>query len=97
MDFLKVFLPIIIYVLLIVLLVVLIIIGIKAISIMNRASTIVDDVEKKVKSLDGVFSVIENVSSKVNTAYGKITDLIIGTIERLTIKKHRKNEEDIDE
>ena len=98
MEFLKMFLPIVIYFLLIVLLVVLIIIGIKAIYLMNRVNTVVDDVEKKVQSLNGLFSVLGNISSRINYVYDKVTDTALGLFDRLFSRKpKRKSKEDIDE
>lgn len=97
MEFLNAFLPIIIYFLLIVLLTVLIIIGIKAILLMNRVNTVVDDVEKKVQSLNGLFNVLSNVSSRINAVYDRITDTALGLVDRFFSRKKKKGEEDIDE
>ena len=97
MEFLNAFLPIIIYFLLIVLLTVLIIIGIKAILLMNRVNTVVDDVEKKVQSLNGLFNVLSNVSSRINVVYDRITDTALGLVDRFFSRKKKKGEEDIDE
>lgn len=96
MEFLNAFLPIVIYFLLIILLTVLIIIGIKAILLMNRVNTVVDDVEKKVQSLNGLFNVLGNVSSRINAVYDRITDTAFGLVDRIFSRK-KKVEEDIDE
>jgi hypothetical protein len=99
MEFLQAFLPIMVNILLIALLIILIIIGIKAIVLMNRVNTVVDDVEKKVQSLNGLFEVLSNVSGKISFAYDKITGLFLGAAEKIFAKKKRrkKDEEDIDE
>ena len=52
-------LPIILYTLGSILLVVLIILGIKLIITMNKITIIADDINTKLKSLNGVFSVID--------------------------------------
>ena len=52
-------LPIILYVLGSILLVVLIILGIKLIITMNKIENVVDDINTKDKSLNGLFSVID--------------------------------------
>ena len=50
---------------------------------MNRVSVVVDEVEKKVKSLNGVFNVISSVSSRVNFIYD---GLKLPTIKKPTIE-----------
>ena len=57
-EFLSAYLPILIYILLCILIVLLIIISVKVIKTMNRVESIVDDVDEKVKSLNGVFNVV---------------------------------------
>jgi uncharacterized protein YoxC len=65
-DFLGQMLPIIIYILLIGLLIIGIIIGIKLIITMNKVEKIVDDVDKKVQSLNGFFNAINFATDKIN-------------------------------
>ena len=56
------FLPIVLYILGSILLVVLIILGVKLIITMNKIENVVDDINTKVKTLDGFFSVIDFTS-----------------------------------
>ena len=50
-EFLQVFLPLVVYILLIIILVVGIIIGLKTIKTLDKLNQVVDDVSKKVSSL----------------------------------------------
>ena len=65
MDFWLSFLPIIIYVLLIILLIIGIILGIKWIITINKVEKVVDDVNEKVESLNGLFQVVDFTTDKL--------------------------------
>ena len=77
MLFLQEFLPIIIYFLLIILLIVGIILGVKAIKAIGKVEQVVDDVNKKVESLNGFFSVIDFTTDKIVSLSDKLIDLIV--------------------
>ena len=68
------FLPILLYILGSILLVVLIILGIKLIITMNKIEIVVDDITKKVKSLDGLFSIIDMTTDKLAMLSDKVVD-----------------------
>ena len=88
-------LPILIYVLLAVLLVVLIVLGVKLIDTVNKTNAVLDDIEKKSKSLDGIFSTIDNVTDAVSMVSDRLVDGIAGLIGILfSLRKKRKKEED---
>ena len=78
--FLQTFLPIIIYFLLIIMLVVGIVLGIKAINTMNKVEQVVDDVNKKVESLNGFFHIIDFTTDKI------VSITPVGLIETYDIK-----------
>ena len=63
MDFLNEFLPIVIYILLVVLIILLIILAYRLIKTMDKVKLIVDSVDEKVSSLNGVFAVIDRFSN----------------------------------
>ena len=65
MEELATVLPIIIYFLLIILLVVGIILGIKIIITIDKVNVVVDDLTKKIKTLDGVFNLVDAATNKV--------------------------------
>ena len=83
-------LPIILYVLGSILLVVLIILGIKLIITMNKIENVVDDINKKVKSLDGLFSIIDMTTDKLAMLSDKVVDAVT-----LFVKKIFRRKEDV--
>ena len=87
---------ILLYVLGSILLVVLIILGIKLINTMNKINLVVDDINKKVSSLDGLFSVVDMATDKLALLSDRMVDGITFVIKKLFKPKKRK-EEDIDE
>jgi len=86
-------LQIILYILGSILLVVLIILGIKLIITMNKINLVVDDVNKKVKSLDGLFSVIDMATDKLALLSDRMVDTITLLIKKLFKPKNRKEDE----
>ena len=84
------FLPILLYILGSILLVVLIILGIKLIITMNKIEIVVDDITKKVKSLDGLFSIIDMTTDKLAMLSDKVGDGV-----SLFIKKVFRRKEDV--
>ena len=90
MDYLTHILPIIIYMLLIIFLVICIVIGLKIIKTMNKVDGIVDNVEGKVNSLNGLFNIIDKTSLKLNGIFEKSSDLVTKIVDKvLSIKIFR--------
>lgn len=85
-------LSIILYSLGSILLIVLIILGIKMIFTMNKISLLVEDINTKLKSLNGFFSIVDFTTDKLAT----ITDKFVENVT-LIIRKifNRKKEEEI--
>lgn len=94
MEALQQVLPIFIYILLIGLLIIAIIIGIKLIITMNKVEKIVDNVEGKINSLNGIFNIIDLASGKVSCIYEKIIDILSGTVDKLFFSKKNRRDED---
>ena len=95
MDVLYQVLPIIIYALLSILLVVLIILGIKLIDTVNKTNAVLDDIEKKSKSLDGIFSTIDSVTDTVSLVSDKLVEGAAALLGKLfSLRKKKKEEED---
>ena len=92
MEALNETLPVVIYLLLIVLLVVVIVIGIKLIFTMNKVDLLLDDVTKKVHSLDRVFNMIDYTTDKVTMISDTVVNFITSKLKR--IKKKKKNDEE---
>lgn len=85
-------LSIILYVLGSTLLVVLIILGIKLIITVNKINAVVDDVNKKVGSLNGLFSMIDMTTDKLALLSDRMVDGITFLIKKL-FKSKRKEED----
>lgn len=97
METLYEFLPVLIYVLLAALLVVLIILGIKLIDTVNKTNAVLDDIEKKSKSLDGIFETIDGVTDAVSLVSDKLVEgiaTVVGKLFSLKNKKRKKKVED---
>ena len=87
-------LPIIIYILLIILIIVGIILGIKFIITIDKINYLIDDVTKKVKTLDNVFNMFTLVNDKLGVLTGKVSELFINLFDKIMNFKRRKVEED---
>ena len=96
MEALNETLPVVIYLLLIVLLVVIIVIGIKLIFTMNKVDLLLDDVTKKVHSLDRVFNMIDYTTDKVTMISDTVVNFITSKLKRI-IKFKKNDEEDEDD
>lgn len=88
---------IILYLLGSVLLVVLIILGIKLINTMNKIQNVVDDINKKVDSFDGLFSIIDNTTDKLALLSDKMVDGVTFLLKKIFKPRKRKEEDDLDE
>ncbi len=93
-DFLETVLPILLYIAGITLLVVLIIIGIKFIKTLNRVDSIVEDVDNKVKALNGFFQIIDVATDKLSFLTDKFTDSISSFVIKLFKGKYNKKKEE---
>ena len=90
MDFLNSFLPIVIYVLLIILIILLIIIVIKAMKTLKKVDAIVDNVDQKVKTFDGLFTMIELTTSRIQIINDTIINKLSKAINKLFNTKSKK-------
>lgn len=102
MEILAEVLPIVIDVLLVILLTVLIIIGIKVIKVMDRIKLIINDVEGKLASLNGFFSIIDMVTSKVSVLSDKVVSMAQSLLSKLFNKASKRvdgisEEDELDE
>ena len=95
-KFLQALLPAIIYILLIVLIIIGIIIGIRAIQTMRKLDKVVDNVNDKVESLNGLFNIVHFTTDKISLITDKVVDgasNLIGSI----FKKRKRNKYEDDE
>ena len=89
-EFLQVFLPLGVYILLIIILVVGIIIGLKTIKTLDKLDQVVDDVSKKVSSLNGIFSVIDLTTDKIVSITDRVVEMASGIIGKIFKKRNKK-------
>lgn len=82
-------LPILINILLIILITIGTILGIKLIITIDKLNYLVEDVTKKVKTLDSIFSIFDLVSNKLTFITDKIGTVISNIIEKITNKKEK--------
>ena len=88
-EALNAYLPIVVNILLCILIVFLIVICIKVIKTMNRLEEIVDDVDRKVQSLNGVFRIVDSVADKLSALTEVISDSIILFFRGLFKRKNK--------
>lgn len=96
MEFVNVFLPVLMYSLLSVLIVVLIVLGIRLLETVNRVNKLLDDVEKKMDSMNGLFNVMDFVTTKATIVTDTIASTIIGAVSNL-VKKRKQKKEDVED
>lgn len=90
MEILANFLVILLYMLLAALLIILIILFIKLIQTTNRLNKIVDDLEFKLKTLNGIFGFINGATNGLS----HISDVIFDKITKCTSKIFKKERKD---
>ncbi len=91
MDFWLSFLPIIIYILLIIILIIGIILGIKSIITIKKVEKVVDDVNEKVESLNGLFHIVDFTTDKIVMLTDKVVDGLSGMASKIFFKKKIKS------
>ena len=91
------YLPIVVYILLIILLIVGIILGIRLLNAMDKVDEVLDNMQRKVNSLNGLFSVIDFTTDKISAFSDKVVDVVSGFIGRFTRKKNKKRIEESEE
>ena len=85
-------LPIFIYILLIILLIVGIILGVKLIITVDKVNEVIDDVKKKVSTLDTFFNIVSGISNRVENLSSKVADFFISIFNKVSNLKKRKDE-----
>ena len=92
-------LQIILYVLGAILIMMLIVLSIKFIGTLNRINTVVDDINRKVKTLDGFFALVDYTTDKVTSISDKISAFATSIIRKISgnneeLEEREENEED---
>ena len=100
MDILYDIFPLILYFLGAVLLIVIIVLITKLVSTVDKVNILLDDIEGKSQSLNGLFDAIENVGNTLSSANNKITGFFAGLVKKVIKNKKKKKtdekEEDFD-
>jgi uncharacterized protein YoxC len=86
-------LPIILYVLGAVLLVALIVLTIKLIYSVERINVLLDGVERKMKTVDKIFSAVDNVADSFAALSDRVVDGIAGLINKVFSGRKKKKRE----
>lgn len=86
-------LVIVLYALGSILLVVLIILGIKLIITMDKIGKVVDNINTKVDSLNGLFSIIDFTTNKLTMISDKVVDGVTGIVKKV-FNKNKEEEFD---
>ncbi len=86
------FLPLVIYLLLIALIIIGIILGIKTIITVSKVEQVVDNVNKKVESLNSIFSIIDFTTDKIASFTDRVVEMASNMISKICFKKDKKKE-----
>lgn len=99
MELLGEVLPLILYFLGGVLLFVVIVLVVKLIGTVERTNALLDDLQEKAQSLDGLFEAIDSVSDTISSVNMKVVTAIAGVVEKIFHKRKKKKikEEENDE
>lgn len=93
MEALDIILPVLLYIVGIILLIVLIILGIRIIQILNKCERVIDNIEVKVNSLNGVFNAIDKTAYGISMISDKVISSIVTMISKIFNKKKDKEED----
>lgn len=93
LNMLQSVLPIIIYILLIILLIVGIILGVRSIQTLKRIDKVVDNVNDKVQSLNGIFNVIDFTTDKIVSITDKVVEGISNLFGNIFFRNKKKKKE----
>ncbi len=88
------FLQMLLYILGAMLLVALIVLTIKLIYSINRINVILDSVERKMKTVDQVFSAVDKVVDSISFASDKVVDGITSLVSKVFKRKNKEREDD---
>lgn len=86
-------LTIILYLLLIILVVVAIVFFIRLIKVIKKVDKVIDDVDRKVVKLNGLFDIVDKTTDMLNTVSDKVINSIVSGINSLFRRKKKKGED----
>jgi hypothetical protein len=77
--------------------IILIILGIRLLRMMNVVESIIRDVDGKVKSLNGIFQIIDTTTDRLSFVTDKVVESISNFFLRIFKKKEKEKEENENE
>ena len=92
MEYLQALFPVILYFLLIILVVVLIVLAVRLIETLKKVDMVVDDVNRKVHKLNGLFEVIDSATDTLSIISNRIVGIITSSIDKMFTKKKKEKE-----
>lgn len=97
MDALMEVFPVVIYGLLVALLILLIVLIVKVMHTVDRTNRILDDIESKTKSLNGLFHVIDGVTDSLAVFSDTLVSGITNIASKIFSRRKKRKEKEIDE
>ena len=97
MDVLNEVFPIVLYFLGAVLLIVVIILITKLMTTVDKVNVLLDDIEGKSQSLNGLFDAISRVGDTLSAANNRVTGFIVGIASKLFKEKRKRKKEKTEE
>lgn len=97
MEYLKDLFPVILYFLLIILVIVLIVLVVRLLSTLKKVDLVVEDVNRKVNKLNGLFEVIDTATDTLSIMSNRVVSIITNGIDKLFTKKQKKKEDEENE
>ena len=92
MNFLLDFLPIIIHILFLIILLIGIVLAIKFLITLDKVEKVVDNVNDKVRALDGLFHIIDTTTDRVVLITDKVIEGVTSLIDNLFVSKKKKKD-----
>lgn len=91
------FFPVVVYCLAIALMILFMVLVIKLIHTVDRVNHILEDIEKKSRSLNSLFHVIDGVTDTLSVFSDAVVSAITSVVGRIFPRRKRKKEKEIDE
>ena len=66
----------------------------KSVITFDELNAVIEDIRKKVKSLDGRFSIVDIASNKLGLITSRISDWTMSLINKIVSLRHRKDEDE---
>lgn len=94
LEFLNVFLPIVLYIVGIITLIIIMILGIKLIGVLDKVDRVVDNIEDKVNSLNLAFSLVDKATESITSIGNTVLGAVNNAVSKVFKKKNNNEEED---